>query len=89
MQYCRILIAARHNTPVIRQWDTFSVPLTMIFGGISQSFRWELDRSTVERILNRYLSEEERTRCCFLRLFGSMMGILPLSVMKSLMVFAS
>ncbi|HRV24437.1 MAG TPA: hypothetical protein P5046_04380 [Sphaerochaeta sp.] len=47
------MIAARHSTPVIRQWDTFSVPLTMIFGGISQSFRWELDRSTVERILNR------------------------------------
>ena len=89
MQYCSILIAARHNTPVIRQWATLSGPRTMIFEGISQSFRWALDRSTVERILKRCFSAGERMRCYLRRLFGSMMGILPLVMMKSLMGFAS
>lgn len=78
MQYCNILIAARHCTPVIRQWDTFSGPRTMIFVEIRQSFRWELERSTVERILNRCFSAGESTRCCLRRLFESMMGTRPL-----------
>jgi hypothetical protein len=89
MKYCRILRAAKHNTPYKSRKVTLVTPRTKSCAGKSQSFRCAFAPSTVVLIAKRASCAGENDRVHPRRVLVSINGTWPFPLIYSLIGDAS